>query len=122
MLLPWLRKTAAQGAHIAGICTGVVYLAEAGLLDRRQATTHWAVADQFRQRYPKVDWRPEKFISEDRRMLCSGGVYASMDLSLYLVESLPPRGGVAMHQGAAHQHAATVSVGLCQAAAVASAQ
>jgi transcriptional regulator GlxA family with amidase domain len=47
MLLPWLRKTAAQGAHIAGICTGVVYLAEAGLLDRRQATT---VADQFRQR------------------------------------------------------------------------
>jgi transcriptional regulator GlxA family with amidase domain len=55
MLLPWLRKTAAQGAHIAGFCTGVVYLAEAGLLDRRQATTHWAVADQFRQRYPKVD-------------------------------------------------------------------
>jgi len=86
MLLPWLRKMAAQGAHIAGICTGVVYLAEAGLLDRRQATTHWAVADQFRQRYPKVDWHPEKFITEDRRMLCSGGVYASMDLSLYLVE------------------------------------
>jgi len=86
MLLPWLRKQAARGAHIAGICTGVVYLAEAGLLDRRQATTHWALADQFRQRYPKVDWHPEKFITEDRRMLCSGGVYASMDLSLYLVE------------------------------------
>ncbi|HEU0058372.1 MAG TPA: helix-turn-helix domain-containing protein [Hyphomicrobiaceae bacterium] len=86
MLLPWLRKQAAQGAHIAGICTGVVFLAEAGLLERRQATTHWALADQFRRRYPRVDWHPEKFITEDRRMLCSGGVYASMDLSLYLVE------------------------------------
>jgi transcriptional regulator GlxA family with amidase domain len=85
-LLPWLRRKAAQGAHIAGICTGVAYLAAAGLLDGREATTHWAVASLFRQRYPKVDWHPEKFITEDRRMFCSGGVYASMDLSLYLVE------------------------------------
>ncbi len=85
-LLPWLRKHAAQGAYIAGVCTGAVYLAEAGLLDGREATTHWATADQFSRRYPKVDWRPEKLITEDRRMLCSGGVYSSMDLSLYLVE------------------------------------
>ncbi len=85
-LLPWLQKQAARGAHIAGICTGVAYLAEAGLLDGRQATTHWAMAETFRQRYPKVDWHPDAFITDDRRMLCSGGVYASMDLSLYLVE------------------------------------
>ena len=85
-LMPWLRKKAAHGAHIAGLCTGAAYLAEAGLLDGRQATTHWAVADDFRRRYPRVNWCPEKFITEDRRMLCSGGVYASMDLSLYLVE------------------------------------
>src|SRR5262245_54552916 len=85
-LLPWLQRQAAAGAHIAGICTGVAYLAEAGLLDRRQATTHWALAESFRQRYPNGDCHPDKFITEDRRMLCSGGVYAAMDLSLYLVE------------------------------------
>lgn len=85
-LFPWLRKMAAQGAHIAGTCTGAAYLAEAGLLDGREATTHWATADAFRLRYPKVSWQPEKLITEDRRMLCSGGVYSSMDLSLYLVE------------------------------------
>ncbi len=85
-LFPWLRKQAAHGAHIAGMCTGAAYLAEAGLLDGRQATTHWAVAEDFRRRYPRVNWCPDKFITEDRRMLCSGGVYASMDLSLYLVE------------------------------------
>ena len=87
-LFPWLRKMAAQGALIAGCCTGAAYLAEAGLLDGREATTHWATADDFARRFPKVDWRPEKLITEDRRVLCSGGVYSSMDLSLYLVEKL----------------------------------
>jgi transcriptional regulator GlxA family with amidase domain len=85
-LLPWLRKWHSRGAYIAGVCTGVAFLAECGLLDGRQATTHWAVADIFRQRYPKVLWRPEQFVTEDGRLLCSGGVYAAIDLSLYLVE------------------------------------
>jgi transcriptional regulator GlxA family with amidase domain len=85
-LLPWLRKWHSRGAYIAGICSGVAFLAECGLLDGRQATTHWAVADILRQRYPKVLWRPEQFVTEDDRVLCSGGVYASIDLSLYLVE------------------------------------
>jgi transcriptional regulator GlxA family with amidase domain len=87
-LFPWLRKKAAQGSYIAGTCTGAAYLAEAGLLDGREATTHWATAEEYRLRYPRVNWRPEKLITEDRRVLCSGGVYSSMDLSLYLVEKL----------------------------------
>jgi transcriptional regulator GlxA family with amidase domain len=85
-LLPWLRKMHSRGAYIAGVCAGVAFLAESGLLDGRQATTHWALAENLRQRYPKVLWRPEHFVTEDGRLLCSGGVYASIDLSLYLVE------------------------------------
>ena len=85
-LLPWLRKWHANGAYIAGVCTAVAFLAECGLLDGRQATTHWGVADILRQRYPKVHWQPEHFVTEDNRLFCSGGVYASIDLSLYLVE------------------------------------
>lgn len=85
-LLPWLRKWHARGAYIAGVCTGVAFLAEAGILDGKQATTHWAMADNFRQRYPKVQWRTEQFVTEDSGVFCSGGVYASIDLSLYLVE------------------------------------
>jgi transcriptional regulator GlxA family with amidase domain len=87
-LLPWLRRHYAQGAYVAGVCMGAAYLAEAGLLDGRIATTHWAVADQFARRYPQVNWRPDLFITEDARLLCSGGLYASMDLSLYMVEKL----------------------------------
>src|SRR5947209_151051 len=85
-LLPWLRKMHSRGAYIAGVCSGVVFLAESGLLDGRQATTHWALAENFRARYPNVLWQPQHFVTEDNRVLCSGGVYASIDLSLYLVE------------------------------------
>ena len=85
-LLPWLRKWHAKGAYVAGICSGAAFLAEAGLLDGKRATTHWAVAGILASRYPKVNWQPEQFVTEDRRAMCSGGVYASIDLSLYLVE------------------------------------
>lgn len=85
-LLPWLRKWHSRGAYIAGICSGVAFLAECGLLDGREATTHWALAETLRQRYPQVLWRPEQFVTEDGRVFCSGGVYASIDVSLYLVE------------------------------------
>lgn len=85
-LVPWLRKWHARGAYIAAVCSGSAFLAEAGLLDGKRATTHWGVAETMRQRYPKVDWKEEDFVTEDGRVFCSGGVYASIDLSLYLVE------------------------------------
>jgi transcriptional regulator GlxA family with amidase domain len=87
-LLPWLRRHYEQGAFVVGVCSGVAYLAEAGLLDGRIATTHWALGDRLAARYPQVRWRPDLFVTEDSRVLCSGGVCASMDVSLYLVEKL----------------------------------
>lgn len=85
-LVQWLQAWHARGAHIAGICTGAGFLAEAGLLDGRRATTHWAMAEEMRGRYPHVRWDPDQFVTEDGRVYCSGGVYAALDLSLYLVE------------------------------------
>src|SRR4029079_17527165 len=84
----WIRSLYAEGALVAGVCTGVAILAEAGLLDGRRATTHWAVAEFFRQRFPKVDWQPQLCVTEVRGVLCGGGVYASIDLALYIVEKL----------------------------------
>lgn len=84
-VLPWLRKWHMKGAYIAGICTGVAFLAAAGLLDGRRATSHWAIVDRLRAAYPKVKWQPDEFVTEDGGVLCSGGVYASIDISLYLV-------------------------------------
>jgi len=85
-LLPWLRKHHEQGAYIVGVCMGAAYLAAAGLLDGRMATTHWAVCADLQRRFPRVRWQPELFVTEDQRMLCSGGIGSSIDISLYLVE------------------------------------
>ncbi len=87
-LLPWLTDRYQRGAMLAGVCSGVAFLAEANLLDSRRATTHWGVAESFRRRYPNVDWRTDLLITEDRGVFCGGGVNASTDLSLYLVERL----------------------------------
>lgn len=85
-VVPWLKRWHQRGAAIAGICSGVALLAEAGVLDQRPATTHWGLVDTYRAKYPAVDWQPELFITEMDNVYCGGGVYASLDLSLYLVE------------------------------------
>jgi transcriptional regulator GlxA family with amidase domain len=85
-VVPWLRRWHRRGAAIASVCSGVGLLAATGLLDGKRATTHWGIAEEFRQKFPRVRWMPELMVTEDRGFYCGGGVNASLDLSLYLVE------------------------------------
>jgi len=87
-MLELISREAKRGSMVAGVCSGVSLLAEAGVLDGRQATTHWALADTFRRRYSKVDWQPDLFITESDNIFCGGGVYAALDLCLHLVERM----------------------------------
>jgi transcriptional regulator GlxA family with amidase domain len=84
-LVDWVARRARNTA-MAGICTGATLLAEAGLLDGRQGTTHWGLVDRARTMYPRVKWMADRFVTESGSVFCGGGVYASIDLSLYLVE------------------------------------
>lgn len=90
-VVDFLQRMAAGGARMAGVCSGVALLAEAGLLDGRAATTHWALVDRYRERFPAVDWRPDDLVTESGGRYCGGGVYAALDLALYLVEVLCDR-------------------------------
>jgi transcriptional regulator GlxA family with amidase domain len=85
-IIPFLRRWQKRGASIASVCSGVGLVAAAGMLDGKRATTHWALAEQFRELYPKVNWMPELMVTEDSGFYCGGGVHAALDLSLYLVE------------------------------------
>jgi transcriptional regulator GlxA family with amidase domain len=85
-VVPWLRRWHKRGAAIASVCSGVGLVAATGLLDGKRATTHWALAGRFREKYPKVRWMPELMVTEDHGFYCGGGVNASLDLALYLVE------------------------------------
>jgi transcriptional regulator GlxA family with amidase domain len=85
-VVPWLQRCHKRGAAIASVCSGVGLVAATGLLDGKRATTHWGLADHFREKYPDVKWMPELMVTEDRGFYCGGGVHAALDLSLYLVE------------------------------------
>lgn len=86
--LDWCRQAAASGAALASICTGSVFLAEAGLLDGLEATTHWAAETIFRDRYPKVHLRPERILcpaGTDGHIVTGGGPGSWEDVALYLI-------------------------------------
>jgi transcriptional regulator GlxA family with amidase domain len=84
--IDWLCAQYAAGCSIASICSGAFFLAETGLLDGKSATTHWGFARLFNQRYPQVNLNPQKIITDEGDLFCSGGVYSGVDLSIYLVE------------------------------------
>jgi transcriptional regulator GlxA family with amidase domain len=87
-VLAWVRRAYAEGALVVSACTGSFLLAEAGLLDDREATTHWAFVDQMRSEYPKVRVLSDRVLvsaSHDQRIVTSGGATSWSDLVLYLV-------------------------------------
>lgn len=83
-ILAWLGRTPAR--RRASVCSGAYILAEAGLLDGRRATTHWALGDDFARRYPKVRLEPERIFVRDGEVWTSAGISAGIDLALTLIE------------------------------------
>lgn len=80
-----LKKAAERGARVASICTGAFVLAAAGLLDGRRATTHWLVAPQLAQRYPRIRVDPDVLYVDLGQILTSAGAAAGTDLCLHLI-------------------------------------
>lgn len=84
----WVRARYNEGAMVCSVCTGSIFLAEAGLLDGLEATTHWSTAGLFRARYPAVRLRPERILcpaGEGHRILTGGGSSSWQDLALALI-------------------------------------
>ena len=86
-LLSWLRARAAVARRVASVCTGAFLLAEAGLLDGRRATTHWAHCAALARRYPAIRVEPDPIFVRDGAVWSSAGVTAGIDLALALVEA-----------------------------------
>ncbi|ENW86085.1 helix-turn-helix domain-containing protein [Acinetobacter pseudolwoffii] len=85
-LIQFLKSAHADSTLIAGNCTGNFFLAEAGILDNRVATTHWGFQDIFRTYYPQVKLNADLMISRDQNIYCAGGGLAWFDLGLHLIE------------------------------------
>lgn len=82
----WVRRMHEGGADVASACTGAFVLGEAGLLDGRAATTHWAFQELLRRRYPRVSLRRDAIVVDEGRVCTAGGATSFLNLALYLVE------------------------------------
>jgi len=85
-LVPFLERAARRSRRVASVCTGAFLLARAGLLDGRNATTHWAWCDALRRGFPAVRVLDDPIFVRDGDVWTSAGVTAGMDLALALVE------------------------------------
>ncbi|TDC52923.1 helix-turn-helix domain-containing protein [Jiangella ureilytica] len=80
-----VARAADDGARLVSLCAGAFVLGQAGVLDGRRVTTHWALADEFRAAFPKADLVEHAMYVDDGQILSSGGMLASADLCLYVL-------------------------------------
>jgi transcriptional regulator GlxA family with amidase domain len=85
LLLKALAAAHRRGAQIVGLCLGAYVLAEAGLLNGKRATTHWAYAHDFAQRYPGIKVDADVLYVEQDKVLTSAGTAAGIDCCLHMV-------------------------------------
>ena len=84
-VLEAIAGAAADGARMVSLCAGAFVLGQAGVLDGRTVTTHWALADEFREAFPRVNLVEHAMYVDDGQVLSSGGMLASADLCLYVL-------------------------------------
>jgi transcriptional regulator GlxA family with amidase domain len=84
--LAWIRNAAERSRRVASICTGAFPLAAAGLLDGKQAVTHWDFCDRLAREFPSVIVKPDPIYLRDGAVYTSAGITAGIDLTLALVE------------------------------------
>ncbi len=82
----WIAATSKRVRRIGSVCTGAFLLAAAGVLDGKQAVTHWAFCDQLAREFPSVKVTPDPIFLRDGHTYTSAGITAGIDLSLALVE------------------------------------
>ncbi|MDN0198654.1 GlxA family transcriptional regulator [Streptomyces sp. S.PNR 29] len=85
-LVDWVREHGPRAERLVSVCTGAALLADAGLLDGRRATTHWAYCDRLARDHPAIEVDPDPIYVRDGNVATSAGVTAGIDLALALVE------------------------------------
>ena len=82
----WLRAALDTGARLCSICSGAFALARAGLLDHRQCTTHWKIAERLHSEYPRARVLTNRLFVRDGNVITSAGVAAGIDMALAIVD------------------------------------
>lgn len=84
--IKWIGKMHAKGAEVASLCSGIYFLAEAGLLPGRSCTAHWSDMEDIVRRYPEVNFLSDMVITDQEGIYTSGGAFSSLNLILYMID------------------------------------
>lgn len=82
----WIKEMNKSGTEIASMCVGSFFLAEAGLLNGKTATSHWAATDEMQLRYPLIKVKSDRVITDEDGIYTGGGAFSALKLILYLIE------------------------------------
>jgi transcriptional regulator GlxA family with amidase domain len=88
MMLEWVARVAPVCELVLSVCTGALVLGAAGLLDDREATTHFMAFDELRAIAPHTSVREDRRIVDNGKVILSAGVSAGIDMSLHVVARL----------------------------------
>ena len=87
-LIEWIQRVSETAEFTTSVCTGSFLLAQAGLLEGKQTTTHWGSIDFLRDKFPNVEVLENIRWTETGNIISSAGVSAGIDMALYLVQKI----------------------------------
>ncbi|MPQ55816.1 GlxA family transcriptional regulator [Duganella sp. FT27W] len=85
-IIAWVAAVAPRIKALTALCSGAFFLAAAGVLDGKRATTHWSVAERLQAEYPAIEVDADAIFLRSGNVWTSAGVTAGIDLALALVE------------------------------------
>lgn len=86
--IPWLQEQHRKNCNFTAVGTGVCFLAEAGLLEDKSATTHWHYFDQLQRQYPRVKLERQRFTTRADNIYCAASVNAMAEVIVYQAERI----------------------------------
>jgi len=87
-VIKWIKDSSPKAEVVMSVCTGAFLLAKAGLLDGREATTHWSAIESLRQEAPKTTVRENRRFVDNGKVVTAAGVSAGIDMALHVVDRL----------------------------------
>jgi transcriptional regulator GlxA family with amidase domain len=87
-VIKWIKDSSQRAEVVMSVCTGAFLLAKAGLLDGREATTHWSAIESLRQEAPKTTVRENRRFVDNGKVVTAAGVSAGIDAALHVVDRL----------------------------------
>lgn len=87
----WLAEQSVRGALICSACTGLHWIAAAGIDRGRPVTTHWGLEARMRAAYPGLQLDTGRLVIEHTDLVTAGGLMAWIDLALVMIERLAGR-------------------------------